>query len=270
MPILREMGLSTYESRVWETLLHRGQADAQMLTREAGVPFGRIYDVLNSLEKKRVVEVQNTRPKLYRPKRTKDIIERLVSSRKTEMQFELRRLEEAAESLKKQFQHVDKVLPRDEVFVSVALGYQEIQNLMEEAEDSAENEIFGAMEPIDVPQRFSHVVEETAARLVERASDGVAVRILFAESISSSMRIFASMAEKARSRTFQVRIYPGKMNHFKVVDRKYVLFDIIDPYEPEIGIALIQVFSRKLAEHMTQVFLRHWRNSRSAQQEALR
>jgi len=264
-PILKEMGLSTYESRVWEALLRRGQADAQMLTKEAGVPLGRIYDVLNGLVRKRIVEVQNTRPKLYRPKRTKEILDRLVDSKKKEMDVKLHQLEEAAEDLKKKFEHVDKTLPKDEVFVSVALGYEEIKELIRDAEYSADNEILIAMAPGDVPQNLRHVVEENARLLADKALHGVSVKLMFAEYMSPSFRIFGSMAEKTRNRLFQVRIYSGKVNFFKVIDRKYVLFDITDPLEPEAGIALIQLYSKKLAEHMSQVFLRCWRNSPSVQ-----
>ena len=265
-PILKEMGLSTYESRVWEALLRRGQADAQMLTKEAGVPFGRIYDVLNDLVRKRIVEVQNTRPKLYRPKKTKEIFDRLIDSKKKEMDAKLHQLEEAAESLKKKFEHVDKTLPKDEVFVSVALGYEEIKELMRDAEYSADNEILIAMAPIDVPQKLRHVVEENARLLADKASHGVSVKLMFVEYMSPSFRIFGSMAEKTTNGLFQVRTYSGKVNFFKVIDRKYVLFEITDPFEPEPRIALIKLYSKKLAEHMSQVFLRCWRNSRSVQQ----
>jgi len=88
---------------------------------------------------------------------------------------------------------------------------------------------------------------------------------MFVEHMSPSFRILGSMAEKTTNGLFQVRTYPGKVNFFKVIDRKYVLFDITDPFEPEPRIALIQLYSKKLAEHMSQVFLRCWRNSPSVQ-----
>ena len=268
-PILKEMGLSTYESRVWETLLRRGQADAQTLTREADVPFGRIYEVLNALIRKKIVEVQNTRPKLYRPRRTKEVLDRLVDSKKREMQAGLRRLEEAAEKVKRQFEHIDKILPKDEVFVSVALDDQEIEDLGREAIYSAENEILVTKNPVDVPQKLLRSFDENTRLLAEKASHGVSVKIMFAESVSRSIKTFGSMKEKTGD-GFQVRFFPGTINRFSVIDRKYVLYHITDPYEPETGIALIQLFSKKLAEHMRQIFLNCWRNSASVQEQERR
>jgi HTH-type transcriptional regulator, sugar sensing transcriptional regulator len=269
-PILKEMGLSTYESRVWETLLRRGQADAQTLTREADVPFGRIYEVLNALIRKRIVEVQNTRPKLYRPKRTKEVLDRLVDSRKREMQAELKRLEEAAERVKRQFEHIDRILPRDEIFVSVALGHQEIEDLGREAVYSAENEILVTKNPADVPPKLRSAFDENAKLLAEKASHGIVVKIMFAESVPGPTKILGSMTEKTGNGMLQLRVFPGAINRFTVIDRRYVLYHVADPYEPEAGIALIKLFSKKLAEHMCQVFLNCWRNSAPVQEQERR
>jgi HTH-type transcriptional regulator, sugar sensing transcriptional regulator len=269
-PVLKEMGLSTYESKVWGTLLRRGQADAQTLTREADVPFGRIYEVLNALIRKRIVEVQNTRPKQYRPKRTKEVLDRLVDSKKREMQAGLRRLEEAAERVKRQLEHIDRILPKDEIFVSVALSPQEIEDLGREAVYSAENEIFVAKNPVGVPQKLGGTFDENTRLLAEKASHGVTVKLMFAESITRPTKIFGSVAEKAGKGLFQVRVFPGTINRFSVIDRRYVLYHITDPYEPEAGIVLIKLFSKKLAEHMGQVFLNCWRNSTSFQEQERR
>ena len=264
-PVLKEMGLSTYESKVWETLLHRGQADAQTLTREAKVPFGRIYEVLNSLIKKRIVEVQNTRPKLYRPRRTKEVLDRLVDSKKREMRAGLKRLEESAEIVKRRFEHIDRSLPKDEIFVSVALGHQEIEDLGREAVYSADNEILVTKNPVGAPQKPWSTSDENARLLAEKASRGTVVKVMFAESIPRQTKVIGSIAEKAANEFFEVRVFPGTINRFSVIDRRYVLYHIADPYEPEAGIALIQLFSKKLAEHMRQVFLNCWRSSTSFQ-----
>jgi HTH-type transcriptional regulator, sugar sensing transcriptional regulator len=269
-PILKEMGLSTYESRVWETLLRRGQADAQTLTREADVPFGRIYEVLNALIKKRIVEVQNTRPKLYRPKRTKEVLDRLVASKKREMQAGFRRLEEAAERIKRQFEHIDRILPKDEIFVSVALGHKEISDLVREALYSAEDEILVTKNPANIPQKQLRSLDENARLLAERASHGINVKVMFAEAVSRPTKIVGAAAEKTGNGLFQVRIFPGTISRFSVIDRRYVLYHITDPYEPDDGIALIQLFSKKLAEHMCQVFLNCWRNSLPFQEQEKR
>ena len=52
------------------------------------------------------------RPKIYRLRYTREAVDRLVRDRRVQM----RKLEEAAESVKKQFQQLDKTLSKDEVY----------------------------------------------------------------------------------------------------------------------------------------------------------
>jgi sugar-specific transcriptional regulator TrmB len=260
LPLFKQMGLTTYESRMWGALLNVGQADAQQLIHETGVPFGRAYDVLNSLIRKKIVEVQNTRPKIYRPRRSKEVIDRLVRTRKVELDNEMHKFEEAAELAKRQFEHLDKTLPKDEVFVSVALGDKEIQELFRDLVESAEKEILMALPHEDVPMCSPQLIEDAARWLVDRASDGVSVKVLISAPIPPALKIPESEVEKTDGR-LQIRAYPGSLNHFKVIDKKYVILEVVEPYEPNTRLVLIQLFSKKLSDHMSQTFARYWRNS---------
>jgi len=66
MADLRDVGLSKYEARAYRSLLESGPTTAKTLSEASGVPMGRIYDVLNSLEQHRLVRSQAaSRPKKY-------------------------------------------------------------------------------------------------------------------------------------------------------------------------------------------------------------
>ncbi|MBS3103087.1 hypothetical protein J4458_06625 [Candidatus Woesearchaeota archaeon] len=47
---LRELGLNTYESKIWTALLSRGVSTAGELSDIANVPRSRSYDVLDARE----------------------------------------------------------------------------------------------------------------------------------------------------------------------------------------------------------------------------
>lgn len=49
---LQDNGFSKYESLAYITLLHNGQLTAGEVSRKAGIPQGKIYSVLDSLEKR--------------------------------------------------------------------------------------------------------------------------------------------------------------------------------------------------------------------------
>ena len=64
---LREMGLNAYEVDAYIVLLEGGQMTAMEVSREASVPYSKIYEVLNSLKQKGWVKSSESRPFKYYP-----------------------------------------------------------------------------------------------------------------------------------------------------------------------------------------------------------
>ena len=65
--VLREMGLNAYEVEAYIVLLEGGQMTAMEISREASVPYSKIYEVLNSLKQKDWVKSSESRPFKYYP-----------------------------------------------------------------------------------------------------------------------------------------------------------------------------------------------------------
>jgi sugar-specific transcriptional regulator TrmB len=65
--ILREMGLNAYETDAYIALLEGGQMTAMDISREAHVPYSKIYEVLNSLKEKGWIKSSESRPFKYYP-----------------------------------------------------------------------------------------------------------------------------------------------------------------------------------------------------------
>ncbi len=61
------MGLNAYEVDAYLALLESGQLTAMEISREAKVPYSKIYDVLNSLKEKGWIKSSETRPFKYFP-----------------------------------------------------------------------------------------------------------------------------------------------------------------------------------------------------------
>ena len=72
---LKEMGLTEYEMRAYLHLLKAGLSTASRLSDEANIPYSKIYEVLNSLERKGWIKSQKGRPRLYYPKSPKESLE---------------------------------------------------------------------------------------------------------------------------------------------------------------------------------------------------
>lgn len=65
--ILRKMGLNAYETDAYLTLLEGGKLTAMEISREAKVPYSKIYEVLNSLKQSGWIRSTETRPSKYFP-----------------------------------------------------------------------------------------------------------------------------------------------------------------------------------------------------------
>lgn len=63
---LEFIGIKGYEAKAYLTLLKLGEETAPKLATRAGIPLPRIYDVLENLSRKGLVEVKAGRPRRYR------------------------------------------------------------------------------------------------------------------------------------------------------------------------------------------------------------
>ncbi|RLG88324.1 MAG: hypothetical protein DRO15_03090 [Thermoprotei archaeon] len=66
LEFLEFIGLKGYEGKAYLALLSLGEATAPKISSKAGIPLPRIYDVLESLASKGLVEVKAGRPRIYK------------------------------------------------------------------------------------------------------------------------------------------------------------------------------------------------------------
>ena len=67
MADLSEIGLAKNEAKAFEAVLKLGKAGASEISKESGVPYSRIYDVLASLEHKGLVKIIPEKGKKFIP-----------------------------------------------------------------------------------------------------------------------------------------------------------------------------------------------------------
>ncbi len=74
---LKDLGLNSYESKLWVALLSRGVSTAGELSDIANVPRSRTYDVLESLEKKGFIIMKIGKPIKYMSVPPEEVISRV-------------------------------------------------------------------------------------------------------------------------------------------------------------------------------------------------
>ena len=73
--VLHEVGLTEYETRAYLILLERGVMTASEVSEHGKIPYSKVYETLNSLERKGWVEAERGRPTRYFPKAPSESLE---------------------------------------------------------------------------------------------------------------------------------------------------------------------------------------------------
>lgn len=107
---LELLGLTKYESLAYEALIRLGKATASEISRESGVPYGRIYDTLNSLVSRGLVSIIPEKSKKF-VAAPPEIFESLLNKRIEEMN-----------ELKETIKHMKTIYTTTEEPVEIAKG----------------------------------------------------------------------------------------------------------------------------------------------------
>jgi len=168
--VLREIGLREYETRAYLTLLERGAMTASEVSEHGGVPYSKVYEILNSLERKGWIEVERGRPSRYFPKAPSESLEAaklrledMVNSWKRVVMGELQPLYEKRELMEKPD-------------IWILRGEFSILAKLREMLDAAHKELM-----IAVPVFAKGFVDASVSVLAQVRDSGVRVQIMMAE-----------------------------------------------------------------------------------------
>jgi len=73
--VLRQAGLTEYETRAYLSLLKTGALTAGEVSEQASVPYSKVYETLNGLERKGWIEAEHGRPSRYYAKSPSEALE---------------------------------------------------------------------------------------------------------------------------------------------------------------------------------------------------
>jgi sugar-specific transcriptional regulator TrmB len=237
--ILKKLGLSEYEIRVFLTLVTMGSMNYRILCRDSGVPTGKIYQVLSTLESKGFVEISQERPKIIsaaEPKRAFRHRLRQIEEDFNNLELETR---DALQSI--QFQYnlkYDKIQGIvSEIFDGGASSANSIRESLLKAEEEvlfSTGEVFGNLQ-----------IEDLFGVVLKR---GVGIKAIIAKSQSKNLSTIDHISTLGIN-VRQLDLLPAK---YFVVDDKYVSL-LIDGYQSNLcvqiqGSAMCRVFREKFME----------------------
>ena len=167
--VLHEVGLTEYETRAYLILLERGVMTASEVSEHGGIPYSKVYETLNSLERKGWVEVERGRPSRYFPKAPSESLEAarlqledMVNSWKRVVLGELQPLYEKRELMEKPD-------------IWILRGEFSIMAKLKEMLDVAKSELL-----IAVPSFAKTFVDASVSMLGQVRDTGIEVKIMVA------------------------------------------------------------------------------------------
>ena len=128
---LKDANLSTYETKAYISLLKKKDLTARKLSEASEVPTGRIYEILEDLYKKGMIEIQDSRPKKYRALPFNTAFDNLIKFVESDNSRKISFLINEAKDLETRIYNSDLLIKQapSKRFWSTAFGLQSIMAL---------------------------------------------------------------------------------------------------------------------------------------------
>jgi sugar-specific transcriptional regulator TrmB len=223
--------------------------------------MGRIYDVLNSLETHSLVRSQTaSRPKKYVAVEPDTALDRLLASKKRELDEQAEQYEEIVDELGEQLEPSE---PVDEPFWTAALGSPDAGELLVERLTTADDHIAmvaGApTQQLNLDEMGDRILDE-----LERALDrGVSVSILMRpELVDSLPRSVGKRYREIQDDTaFNVRTSQNVSGTFELIDHTEVCIEVPHPLDAGGTFAVIDLKDSEFASDVDAMFQPRWEDA---------
>lgn len=140
---LKNADLSNYEINVLIELLRYSNLTARELSERSEVPTGRIYEILEHLKEKGMIEVQESRPKVYRAKPFNSAFQNLISYLDSKRKDKVSFLYDQAKILERTILNSESFIKKDisKTFWSTTFGAISILSLYEQKMKEVQEEL---------------------------------------------------------------------------------------------------------------------------------
>ncbi len=210
---LEKIGLTSYETRTFSSLLQAGELTASDLSQKSGVPYSKIYEVLGTLEEKGWIGSDDSRPTKYFAKSPSTGLE----TTKQKMQNDF--LQNQNTILNELVPLYEKSGISEKPDIWVLSGTINIASKILEMVESCKNEVM-----IALPEAGEGLVRQALPKLRLLHDKGVDIKILTSDKMDKK-------SLKAISRVATVKIKKGLFGGGIISDNRYVVILL----GPEMG-----------------------------------
>ncbi|MHC1707315.1 MAG: TrmB family transcriptional regulator [Bacteroidales bacterium] len=259
VPKLINIGFTQYEAQIYHALLTNGQVSASTLVGLSGVPHGKIYQVLNTLEMKGFCNVVHGKVKKYKAVDPSVSFRELHSQKRKEEEQIL----ELQEELEKEFiQNADLDVTLDYLQV-ITSKQSQVQKFVELTKNATESIFTFNKQPYATGyKRNREQLEADSEPLRQIIASGVLVRGIFEkqeedkENLLEMLRYFESIGEEIRL----IDKLPFKM---LLADSRVSMVSLRSKEERQFNITSMIINQKDISLAMAELFELYWSKSQT-------
>ncbi len=279
---LNDANLSTYEISAFITLLYSSSTNpptAKEISTESNVPSGRIYEVLEELNTKGLVEIIESRPKKYKALTLNKALDNLIYFQNRETKRKIGYLYDRAKIIEREVYNSDLLVRKEpsKIFWSTSYGSQSILSSYVKYINEANEEIIFTEFINDSTIKILPFAEMIYGPLKKAIERGVRVKEMWCfefdnrpltdEQIEKSKTQFKEIKEAHENlfglsnelAGFEIKyIFQRLPTYFDIFDRKQISFKLQNPLKPFQIFASMKVIDLNLAEELRNKFLSLW------------
>ncbi|WP_407282605.1 helix-turn-helix domain-containing protein [Methanolobus sp. WCC1] len=270
--LLRDLGLTKYESSAYATLLKEGIIGAKDLSRKSSIPVGKIYEVLSSLNNIGLVEFQRSRPRKYRAIKPDVALDNLYTKKEEETKHELENFKHKISELKDNFSDSHYPDHTEVKFWSTLIGEEDIVKNMKNTLDETEKEIVNVL-PLKVKEVMNNkkqknfnldiILPLATDEFIKAAKTGIKIKIILpADFFTNYLKkryetIKDADEKKAMSENIEIRILETDYD-FAIIDDYIVYIPILDPLDPNEIFGELKMIDKEYAGKLRKQFDELW------------
>ncbi len=181
---LKVFGLTPYEIKAYIALISHGKLTAKEVCQVANLPYSKIHEILNKLEKKGWIESEIGRPTFYYPKPPKEVIEAAKAKIIAELDDVSKRLIDELQPLFEEREAKE----RPEVWI--IYGVENIAKRILDTLNAAKKEILIAIPLLEIDNLGINNVSAVVTSILVK---GVKVKVLITEELKDKVKSIASL-----------------------------------------------------------------------------
>jgi sugar-specific transcriptional regulator TrmB len=258
------LGLTAYEAKALAHLVRHGERTGPDLSRETGIPFGRVYDTLNALVERGLATAKGGRPRMFAPAAASSIPGRLLASNKRRLQDEERNLGQQAAALESELTRLAPRMAPGSTLYGVRLGEDAARDFLVEATHEARTRI-------DAYLAFEHLTDDDLAifdAFRQAVGRGVRTRLLlrrrdvdFLLGTPYVQQVMDALLPHLGD-NLQARLSDTGNLSFSVLDAERVVLGVTNPIDPRIYFAVVHLDDKAFAQDLIGKFDTLWRDAR--------